>query len=107
MSAFVANTNVLELLGLKNEVDGSYINDANVTATVKDADGNNVSGTSWPLTMPYVASSNGNYRAFLAASLPLVAKQKYTAVIEVNGGTDAVGHFELTFKPVVRTVADA
>ena len=106
MSAFVANTNVLQLLGLKSETDDTFINDATVTVTVTDADGVNVTGGAWPLTMSYVASSDGDYRAILSNELPLVAKAKYVATINADGGADRVGHWEHHFKPAARSSTD-
>jgi hypothetical protein len=107
MAAFVANTNVLDLTGLRNEITDAYINDATVTVTVKDSDGAEVAGQVWPLTMSYVAASDGNYRAFLSAQLPFVAKAKYTAFIEANGGANLVGHWEFHFKPTARSSNDS
>ena len=106
MTAFVQNTNVLDLIGLKNEIAGTFINNATVTVTIKDALGVNVSGGSWPLTMNYLATSNGNYRAFISETLPFVDKTKYIAYIDANGGANLVGHWELTFKPTARSVID-
>ena len=102
-TAFVANTNVLELQGLHSEIEGAYVNDATVTVTVKDEDGVAVTGQTWPLTMQYVATSQGDYRAILKDTLALVAKQNYFAFIDVNAGIDRVGHWEFKFKPVTRT----
>lgn len=103
MAAFVGNTNALELTGLKDEVTEAFINDAVVTATVKNAVGAEVAGQSWPLTLEYLSGSDGNYLGFLDAALELVAKAKYTAVIEADGGTDRIGHWEFPFKPTTRT----
>lgn len=107
MATFVANTNVLDLTGLRNELTDAYINSATVTVTVKDEEGVEVAGQVWPLVMSYVAASDGNYRAFLADTLPFVAKAKYTAFIEANGGANLVGHWEFHFKPTTRSVQDA
>jgi hypothetical protein len=106
MTAFVANTNVLDLIGLKNEIAGTFINNAVVTVTIKDDKGVNVGGATWPMTMAYVAASDGDYRAFLSEDLSFLAKAKYIAAIDADGGTNLVGHWELNFKPLVRTVTD-
>jgi len=106
MTAFVANTNVLDLIGLKNEIAGTFINSVAVTVTIKDADGVNVPGQAWPLTMNYLAASNGNYRAFISEALPFVSKAKYIAYIDANGGANLVGHWELIFKPIARSSTD-
>jgi hypothetical protein len=106
MTAFVANTNVLDLIGLKNELSGASIDNATVTVTIKDDQGVNVAGATWPLTMSYVAASAGDYRAFLSEDLGFIAKGKYIAAIDADGGTNLVGHWELNFKPLARTVSE-
>lgn len=105
MTAFVANTNILELLELRDGLTGAYINDASVAVTtIEDEDGNAVfplSGS--PITMDYVASSDGNYRAVLDATLPLSAGVCYIAHIDADAGPDRIGHWEFRFKPLTRT----
>src|SRR5580765_7758485 len=103
MTAFVLNTNALDLIGLKSHTEGDYINDATVDVTVKDKAGVAVSGSTWPQIMVYVSGSNGDYRAILPAALGLVAKQKYTAFINAQGGGERLGHWEYPFTPIVRT----
>lgn len=106
MTVFVANTNVIDLTGLKNEITDAFINDAAVTVTIKTVAGVEVAGETWPVSMGYVAASNGNYRGILSDEIELVAKSKYIAHIDADGGPDLVGHWELTFKAAARTVAD-
>jgi hypothetical protein len=101
MTVFVANTNVLELLGLKNAIAGTFVNDATVSVTVKKA-GVAVTGQTWPTTMAYVAASDGNYRAIMKDTLELQAGRDHTAFIEVNAGTDRIGHWQFKFKPETR-----
>jgi len=102
MTAFVANTNLLTLVGLQDHITDLYINSATVIVTVKDQNGVNVLGMTWPATMNYVAASNGNYRLALEADLAFVAKRNYTAYIEVDAGSDRIGHWEFKFKPETR-----
>ncbi len=103
MTAFVANSNVLELIGLSNEITDTFINNATVTVTVKTVAGVAVTGVTWPLTLDYVAASSGNYRAVLSEGLALVDKAKYVAFIEANGGVGLVGHWEFPFTAEKRT----
>lgn len=102
MTVFVANTNVIELLGLKSKIDGAYINDAAVTVKVYDNNKVAVAQGSWPLTMAYVAASSGNYRAILPDTLALKTDTDHVAYIEVNAGAGRVGHWEFVFKPTTR-----
>lgn len=103
MTAFVANTNLLELQGFKDEVAGTYINDATVTATVLDETEAEVSGVTFPVTLDYVAASKGDYRAVLSEDLALTADKFYTAVITADGGTDRTGVWRFPFRAQHRT----
>lgn len=104
MPAFVGNTNVLLLSGLHSEVDGVYINNAAVSVTVKDKDGTELAGVTWPLTMDYVAASNGNYRVFLADDAELGAGVQYVAYIVADGGVNKIGSWQFNFTARDRTV---
>lgn len=88
---YVGNTNVVEVADLHNEVTGAEVNDATVTLTLKDSDGDNVAGETWPLTMAYVTDSDGLYRATLVDTLPLTDNGRYTAEISavVSGSLKA------------------
>lgn len=109
-TAFVANTNQLTLTGLKSDPENQYLNTATVTVTVKDSTGTNVTGISWPLTMSYVAASNGDYSTDLTSSLSLVANSHYVAYIEADASTtspavERIAHWEFPFKAKKRTGA--
>lgn len=87
---YIENDNLLQLNGLKNEATGAYVNDAVVTGRLKDETGADVSGQSWPVTLQYVAASNGNYRVTLEETLSLVVGKKYVAeVTAVGNGLNA------------------
>jgi hypothetical protein len=103
MAVFVANTNLLELTGLKDDVAGTFINDAAVTATVVDEDGQEVAGMVWPVTLDYVGASNGDYRAVLSDGLSLVPYKRHVARIDADAGPDRVGHWEFDFLPQTRS----
>lgn len=107
MTVFVANTNILDLVGLKNELTEAFINGATVTVTIETKAGVEVAGQTWPLTMSYVAASDGNYRAFISEDVEFVAKSNYVAIIDADGGANLVGHWEFPFKPLTRTGDDA
>lgn len=103
MVAFVGNTNLLEIRGLKSAVEGTFINNATVTVTVKDASGSNVTGQTWPTSMSYVVASSGDYRAVIEDDAVLAARQTYTAEITVNAGVNRIGFWRYVFKPQDRT----
>jgi len=105
--AYVANSNLLELIGLQSAIDNAYINDAVVTVTIHSGSvtGDPVAGPTWPLTMVYVAASTGNYQVGLTHTLPFLNKKNYVAEIDANGGSDPElwGHWEFVFTPITRT----
>lgn len=87
------NDNVIELAGVRNGTTGDYLDAAAVAVTLTDSAGAEVSGETWPLSMAYVAGSNGRYRATLADTLSLTAGQRYTATITADGGAGLFGKF--------------
>lgn len=107
MPAFIANTNVLDLVGLHSEVEDTYINNAEVTVTVYDKEDEEVEGMTWPATMDYVTATNGNYRLILEDDLGFAHNQTYKAHIDANGGANRIGHWEFSFKTTTRAVKDA
>lgn len=100
--AFVKNTNLLEVIGLKDAVTGDFINDATVTATIKDAAGEVVAGQSFPVTLAYVPASDGDYRATLGKDLALLDDTEYIAEITALA-TAGDGFWEFPFQAETRT----
>tara|TARA_R110000868_G_scaffold11362_2_gene55579 strand:+ start:394 stop:720 length:327 start_codon:yes stop_codon:yes gene_type:complete len=72
---WVANTNLVRVRKLQNQLTGVYINDATVTATLIDDAGVNVAGGSWPQAMAYEAGTDGAYVASLPSALALTNGQ--------------------------------
>lgn len=100
--AFITNTNLLEVIGLKDAIDDSFINNATVTATIKDSTGAVVTGQVFPVTLDYVAASDGIYRASLDKALALIDDAEYTA--EITAITTAGdGFWEFPFVAETRT----
>jgi hypothetical protein len=97
------NDNLLQLSGLKNSSTDAFVNNATVTLTaIKDSAGNNVAGISWPLTMGYVAASDGDYEVTVDKAVVISASHHYTAFIDaVASGLD--GHWELPLICKIRT----
>jgi hypothetical protein len=77
-----ASTNVIELIGLKDEVTGSYIDDATVTVALLDSTGTPVAGAS-AITMNHVTGTTGKhttYRGTVANTVDL-SGTTYTAKV--------------------------
>lgn len=101
--AYVGNDNIVELNGLQ-DIDDNYINNASVTLiTVEDSLGNAVTGQTFPVTMAYVAASNGVYRAVMEDTLALTHQSSYVAKVDVDAVTQGLqAHFELEFVARIR-----
>lgn len=100
--AYVDNDNILQLKGLQ-DINDNYINDAIVTlVTVNDNLDVQVTGQTFPVSMGYVAASNGVYQATMEDTLLLTHQSAYVAKVDVNAPTEGLqAHFELDF--VART----
>ena len=85
-SLIVGTDNIIQVDALTDQDDGSYLNAATVTVTLMDAAGDEVTGETWPLSMPYVSASNGRYKATLSDVLVLVPNKRYQAVIVADAG---------------------
>ena len=81
---YIENDNLITLTGLKNSLLDTYITDATVVVTVKDENGDTVTGSSWPLTMDYVAGTDGTYRVILPEALVLTKNVRYVAEVKVD-----------------------
>lgn len=95
---YLSNDNLLSIEGLKNSSSGSYMNDATVTTTLKDSGGTAVSGQTFPISLNYIAATNGNYQATLENTLNMVEGSIYTATITAtsSGGLYAEWDLQLT-----------
>ncbi len=98
---FRDNDHILRLDELKDVGLDSFINDASVVATLKDADGNDVSGQTWPATMTYVVASDGRYEATLENALDIDPGTFYEAFI-VATKDSLVGTWELKMQGMRR-----
>ena len=72
----------------QDQFTGDPINDATVTLTALYRKGSteDVGGVTLPLTMPYVAASDGVYRAKIAASVDLDPRTWYRGKVRVVAG---------------------
>ncbi len=84
-----ATTHTLVRPGLRNTLQPGYVATATVTVTLTDAvTGVEIAGQAWPLTLDYVAGSDGDYRATLSAALVVTVGQRLRArmVASAAGG---------------------
>lgn len=82
----IQNDQTIRVNGLQDEVTESYLNAATVTVTLKAKDGTEVAGETWPLTLSYVAASDGNYIGNLSDELELTAGRTYFVEITAVSG---------------------
>lgn len=79
-----ANDNLLQLSGLKNGIDDTFINDAAVSASMRDAAGTLLTGMDWPAALSYITDSQGCYRLMLGSELNLIDGRYYTLEVSVE-----------------------
>ena len=93
---YISNDTQIDVTGLQNAADSSYLNAATVTATLKDSAGSEVSGVSWPLTLSYVASSDGNYSGTIDKAVSISEQVSYfLEITAAQGGIDAFWRIRL------------
>lgn len=85
---FVSNTNLLQIIGLRNAADLAIVNDATVSVTVKDKAGVALAGESWPVDLAYMAGSDGVYQGIVSDALQISLNEVYTAEITAIRGGD-------------------
>lgn len=94
------NDQFIEIDGLKDGLAGTFVNNATVTATLKDRSGVVVSEVN-NLTLVYVAASNGKYRGLVEDTFNPTRGGGYTLVVEADqAGTKL--HLEIPVEVRVR-----
>lgn len=87
---FINNSVLVQVLGLRNAADDSYVNNATVAVSIKGADGNNLAGETWPVTLAYVAGSNGDYQGVISSAVSVAVGDIVTLYITATAtGLDA------------------
>ena len=76
--------NVIRVRGLKDEVSGSYINDAVITATLYDSSDVEVPGAA-NISIPYVAGTDGDYAGEIPSTVSLTEGASYTTKVTITG----------------------
>jgi len=82
---YIGNDNVFRTRGIKNSLTNEFINDATVELTLNDLDGNEISGQTWPLTLTYIAGTNGEYQGTIDDAIDVEDGQTGEAVLEISG----------------------
>jgi len=86
----IANSNILEVNGLRNGLTNAFVNTATVVATLEDIKGDEVTGQTWPVTLDHVTGSDGCYRVVMNSGLTLIDDDRYKLILNVQGdGLDA------------------
>ena len=94
---YYQNSMLLELVALTNSKTQVVITTATVSVTLKDDQGVNVVGETWPLTMTHV--SEGTYDVVLLDTLTLTKGKIYTAEVSaVDGGLKGFWRLPLSVK---------
>jgi len=100
---YISNDNLLSVTGLKNASSGSYMNNSTVTATLKDTAGDVVTGQTFPITLSYIADSDGNYQATLENTLSITEGTTYNATITATSASGLYAEWEMQMTATKRT----
>lgn len=92
---YISNDHDIEIIGLQDRSAGTYLNSKTVTATLKTEAGVTVTGMTFPLTLDYVAASNGNYRGVLDKDIVVVVGTRYLCEITVAGSSGERAFWQL------------
>jgi hypothetical protein len=93
---FVENDNLLQLIGLIDQSSGAFLNAATVEGNILDRSGVVVVG---PITMTYVANSNGNYQGVVPSTAGLTVSHGYRAkVVATQSGATGTWFLPVTIK---------
>lgn len=91
MPWFLHSDQLLEVDGLLDPTTGTYVNTATVRATMYEADGlTTVGGMTWPLTLSYVPTSNGDYNGLLEDGRELTEGNTYWLELTADAGGDLI-----------------
>lgn len=100
---YLGNNSIVDVSGLRNDLSGDYVTDANVTMTLLNAAGAEVSGVAWPMPLDYVPDSNGVYRATLPYSLELSEGARYVARVVADAGAGLRAEWDMPCVGRLRT----
>lgn len=90
---YVGNDMAIRVVGLREGVTGSWLNNQTLDGELCDAAGASLS-PAVHFTLEYEAGSDGNYVGLLPASADVVDGTSYRIVIEADGGPGLVGRWE-------------
>lgn len=100
MILYVGNSNVVELVGLKNSVTGDADEGATVNVTIQDEEGSNVTGQSWPLALSH--TEGGTYIGTLDSTLAIEESKCYVAIVTATGSGNETGRWECIVSAATR-----
>lgn len=99
MLVYIANGNIVTGEGLRNDLSGNYVNDAVVTAQLKESDDDDADDVGDAVTLVYVEGSDGEYRGLLDGS---DLQRSDSLVLQVDAVADGLPAFRV--RPRVRAV---
>jgi hypothetical protein len=109
MIAYVSNDNVVRLSGasailVSTGATTFLTSGATVTFRLQTLDLVDVAGETWPVTMSYIAGSDGDFIGVLRESVSLTPDQEYYFVGVVDNGADQRGSWRLLLRAQRREV---
>ena len=76
------------LTGVKDALTGAAVTSATVEATIEDLAGTELTGVTWPLSLPHVGTPDGTYRANISDDLVSTPGDVVKIIITIDDGVD-------------------
>ena len=83
---------------MTNEVTGAVIPTATVEVTIKDRSGVELTGTTWPITLPHIL--DGTYRATIPDTVVMKRGKNVYATYTADDGVNQRREWCVTYIPV-------
>ena len=80
--------NRLTLVGVRSSETSAYLTGGTALLTVYNIDDTELAGVTWPVSMPFVAGSSGNYSGLVPATASWVADHNYRGRISLTTGSE-------------------
>lgn len=96
---YVKNDMLIELIGLQDVISLVFQNTGTVVANIHDKDDTLIIG---PISMAYVAASDGDYRGTIEDSAAFISGKLYTAKVSADASGGLKGYWELPLRAETR-----
>jgi hypothetical protein len=99
----INNSNLIQVLNVIDMSRNEVINDAQVFMTLKDINGDDVGGVTWPISLGYVSGTDGMYSGILPPYIELFEGAEYSLIVDIFSSNNGAGEKVIPCLAVVRS----